>query len=79
MSKMLQVRNIPERLHRELRRRARARNQSLTDFVQAILEREVARPPAEEVFDRIESAEPVDLDIRVAEVLGDERAERDAS
>lgn len=41
--------------------------------------RAVARPPAEEVFDRIESAKPVDLDIRVAEVLGDERAERDAS
>lgn len=76
---MLQVRNIPDRLHRELRRRAKARNQSLTDFVQSILEREMARPPSEEVFDRIEREEPVELDISVAEILRSERAERDAS
>lgn len=79
MAKMLQVRNIPDRLHRELRRRAKARNQSLTDFVQSILEREMARPPSEEVFDRIEREEPVELDISVAEILRSERAERDAS
>lgn len=76
---MLQVRNIPDRLHRELRRRAKARNQSLTDFVESILEREMARPPSEEVFDRIEREEPVELDISVAEILRSERAERDAS
>ena len=79
MAKMLQVRNIPDRLHRELRRRAKARNQSLTDFVQSILEREMARPPSEEVFDRIEREEPVELDISVAEILRSERTERDAS
>ena len=76
---MLQVRNIPERLHRELRKRAKRRGQTLTDFVQEILEREVARPPAEEVFDRIESRAPVDLDIRVAEIIRDERTEREVS
>jgi antitoxin FitA len=79
MSKLLQVRNIPERLHRELRRRAKARGQSLTDYVEEILEREIARPPAEEVFDRIESRRPVDLDIRVAEIIRQERSEREAS
>jgi len=79
MSKMLQVRNIPERLHRELQRRAKARGQTLTDYVQEVLEREVARPPADEVFDRIESRRPVDLDIRVAEIIKQERTEREAS
>ncbi len=79
MAKMLQVRNIPDRLHRELRRRAKARNQSLTDFVQSILEREMARPASEEVFDRIEREDPVELDISVAEILRSERTERDAS
>jgi antitoxin FitA len=79
MGKMFQVRNIPERLHRELRRRAKARGQTLTDYVQEVLEREVARPPAEEVFDRIESRRPVDLDMRVAEIVGQARAEREAS
>ena len=44
MPKMLQVRNVPERLHRELTRRARKAGRSLTDYVQEILEREVGRP-----------------------------------
>jgi plasmid stability protein len=79
MSKMIQVRNVPERLHRELARRARARNQTLTAFIQEILEREVARPSAEEVFDRIEGREPLELDISPAELIRADRAERDAS
>jgi plasmid stability protein len=37
MAKMIQVRNVPARLHRELVRRARARGQTLTDYIQAIL------------------------------------------
>jgi hypothetical protein len=48
---MIQVRNVPDRLRRELVRRARDRGLTLTDYVQNLLEREVARPPAEEVFD----------------------------
>ena len=79
MSKMIQVRNVPERLHRELVRRARARNQTLTDFIQETLEREVARPPSDDVFDRIERRDPVDLDIRVAELIKADRPERAAS
>jgi len=46
MGKHLQVRDIPEPLHRELKRRAEARGETLTDYVQGILERAVARPPA---------------------------------
>jgi len=79
MSKMIQVRNVPERLHRELVRRARARNQTLTDFIQETLEREVARPPSDEVFERIESRDPVDLDITVAELVKADRSERAVS
>lgn len=73
MSKMIQVRNVPERLHRELVRRARKRGVTLTDYVESILEREVARPPAEEVFERISRRTPVDLGRSVAEILHDER------
>ena len=56
MAKMIQVRNAPDRLHRELTRRARANGQTLTDFIQGILDREVARPRADEVFalDRVQ-------------------------
>ena len=37
---MIQVRNVPDALHGELMRRARARGQTLTDYIQQILERE---------------------------------------
>lgn len=78
MSKMLQVRNIPDRLHRELRKRAKARGQTLTDYVQDVLEREVARPPAEEVLDRVEARRPIDLDIRADLVTCNENLARAA-
>jgi antitoxin FitA len=76
MSKMIQVRNVPDRLHRELVRRAKQRGQTLTDFVQEILEREVARPPAEEVYERIASREGVDLGAPAAALLARERRSR---
>ena len=58
---MIQVRNVPERLHRELKRRAKLRGQTLTDYVQAILEREVAKPDRRDVLARILRSEPIDL------------------
>ncbi|MBI4729820.1 MAG: hypothetical protein HY775_10025 [Acidobacteria bacterium] len=73
---MIQVRNVPDRLHRELVRRAKARGQALTDFLQEILEREAARPPADEVFERIEARTPVRLRARAAELIREERAAR---
>lgn len=79
MSKMIQVRNVPDRLHRELTRRARARDQTLTGYVQGILEREVARPPAEEVFERVAGRRPVRLGRPAADLIREERSEQEAS
>lgn len=79
MGKMLQVRNVPDELHAELVRRAERRGQTLTAYVQGILEREVARPPAREVHERIAAREPVDLGRPAAEILREERGPREAS
>lgn len=73
MAKMIQVRNVPERLHRTLVERARHRGLSLTDYVEEILEREVSRPPADEVFGRIASRSPVDLGTTAADLLREDR------
>lgn len=73
MARNLQVRDVPDALHGELKRRAKSRGQTLTDYVQEILEREVARPPVEEVFERIRSREPVDLDGDAAGLIREER------
>ena len=77
MSKMIQVRNVPNRLHAELVRRARARSLTLTAYVEEILEREVARPAREEVFDLIRSREPISLGVSAADVIRSEREERE--
>ena len=78
MAKMIQVRNVPDRLHRELKRRAKLRGQSLTEYVEEILEREVSLPPQEEVFERIRQSEPVDLvPGQIAEWIREGRAERE--
>jgi plasmid stability protein len=79
MSKMIQVRNVPDRMHRELVRRARARGQSLTDYVEEILRNELARPPAEEVFERIRTRAPVSMGRAAADLVRDERKSREAS
>jgi len=70
---MIQVRNVPDRLHKELVRRARARGQTLTDYLQEILEREVARPDREEVFRRILQSDPVELPVPAAMLIREER------
>ena len=79
MSKMIQVRNVPDRLHRELTRRARASGESLTKYVERILEREVSRPLPQELFNRIARRTRVDLGEPAAELIKRERAAREAS
>ena len=79
MTKMIQVRDVPDSLHRELTRRAKRAGLALTDYVQHILEREIERPPWAEVLERISARTPVDLGASAAELLRAERAGRKAS
>ena len=76
MSKMIQVRNVPDRLHRELVRRAKSAGLTLTDSIQALLEREVNRPQATEVFDRITRRSKINLERSASELLREERREQ---
>jgi len=57
-------------------RRASLRGQSLTAYVQEILEREVRRPPRAEVVRRIMELEPVKLDLPISDLIREERDER---
>ncbi len=70
---MLQVRNVPDDVHAELRRRARAAGVSLSEYLLRELERIAARPPIEEVLARSASRR---LDISMADVVETVRAER---
>ncbi len=52
MAKMLQVRDIPDEVHAELRRRARAAGMSLSEFALQELSRLVRRPTLSDLLDR---------------------------
>ena len=76
MSKMVQVRNVPDALHRRLKSRAADSGQSLSDYLLAELERLAARPTRHEMLARIHSRKRVTLKTPAAVVI---REERDSS
>jgi len=76
MSKMLQVRNVPDALHRILKARAALAGMSLSDYVLRELRRAAERPTPEELRKRIESRRPVEPYPSPAEALAEERASR---
>jgi plasmid stability protein len=49
---MLQVRDVPDDVHAELRRRAAAAGMSLSDFTRQELSRLARRPSLEDLLDR---------------------------
>jgi len=75
MSVMVQVRNVPDLLHRKLKARAALAGVSLSDFILAELKRSLERPTREEFLERLSQRTPVALETRPAAVV---RAERDS-
>ncbi len=53
MSKMIQVRNVPDEVHRTLKARAAAAGMSLSDYIKRDLEEAAARPTLEEIDARV--------------------------
>lgn len=73
---MLQVRNVPDDLHAELRRRAAAAGMSLSDYVLRELRRVGERSPAAEVLARSASLRiPLGTD-EVVDVIRQDRGSR---
>jgi plasmid stability protein len=57
--KMIQIRNVPEELHRSLKERAAREGTTLSDLILADLPRLAHRPSPEQVLARIEGRTPV--------------------
>ncbi len=75
MAKMLQIRNVPDDLHRRPKARSALAGMSMSEHVLREIRRSLTRPTRDEVFARIAELPPIDLD-PPAEVLGDERRRR---
>jgi plasmid stability protein len=76
MSKMIQVRNVPDVLHRTLKARAAMAGMSLSDFLLAEIRRLAERPTMEELRERLHRREPVKLKVPAAQAVREERAAR---
>jgi len=72
---MIQIRNVPDDLHRKLKARAALEGKSLSDYLLQVVTELAARPSVEEWRARLRTREPVDLGEETIDYL---RAERDA-
>jgi plasmid stability protein len=75
MSKMIQIRHVPEALHRALKARAATAGMSLSDYLLAEIRRVAERPTLDELRDRLHRREPTTAPLSAARAV---RAERDA-
>jgi len=73
MSKMVQIRHVPDALHRKLKVRAVEAGQTLSDYLLAELERLAARPTRDQMLARIHGRKRVTLKTPAAAVIRDER------
>ena len=59
MSKMVQIRDVPDQVHSTLKARAAREGMSLSDFIKRELERSAERPSMLEWLDRTRHAKPI--------------------
>jgi plasmid stability protein len=75
MPKMIQIRHVPDALHRRLRARAALAGMSLSDYLRGELELAAERLTPAELRERLAALEPARVRERPAAAV---RAERDA-
>lgn len=78
MSSMIQIRNVPDALHRELKVRAAQTGMTLSDYLLAELQALAVRPTMREWLARSEGWAPVETGEPAAAVIAAER-ERSAA
>ena len=76
MSKMIQVRNVPDALHRGLKARAAMAGMSLSDYLLAEMKEIAERPTLAELRDRLQKRKPVLAQLDAARLVREEREAR---
>jgi hypothetical protein len=62
MSKMIQIRNVPDELHRTLKVSAARMGMTLSDYLLSEIEQIAEKPTLSELMQRLREREPVKLD-----------------
>jgi plasmid stability protein len=76
MPKMIQLRNVPDPLHRTLKARAAMAGMSLSDYLLAEIEDLARRPTLAELRERLRKRKPVAVELHTARMVREEREAR---
>jgi plasmid stability protein len=76
MSKMIQLRNVPDTLHRSLKARAALAGMSLSDYLLAEIKEIAEKPTLSELRDRLHKRKPVSDPFDSAVLVREEREAR---
>ena len=73
---MIQIRNVPDDLHRKLKARAAQAGMSLSDYLLDEARQVAERPTIAEMKERLAKLPPVNLSISPADMVREERDRR---
>lgn len=76
MSKMIQLRNVPDALHRSLKARAALSGRSLSDYLIEEIKEIAERPTLEEMRERLHRRRTVSTELDTLRVVREEREAR---
>ncbi len=76
MSKMIQVRDVPDQVHGTLKARAAREGMSLSDFIKRELERTAERPTMREWLESARQAKPISAKRTAAQIVRELRDAR---
>jgi antitoxin FitA len=76
MAKMIQVRNVPDALHRSLKARAAMGGMSLSDYLLREMREIAERPTLAEFRERLHRRTPLAVALDTSDLLREERAAR---
>jgi antitoxin FitA len=62
MAKMIQIRNVPDELHRTLKVRAAKAGMTLSDYLLSEIEQIAEKPTMKEWLERVAELEPIEVD-----------------
>jgi len=73
MSKMIQIRNVPDALHRGLKARAALSGMALSDYLLREIKEIAERPTLTELREQLHRRKPVAIQIDTARLVREER------
>lgn len=73
---MIQIRNVPDALHRRLKARAAHAGMSLSDYLLREIRNVAEQPTLEEMMERLKGRPQTELSVSTADIIRDERDRR---